>query len=153
MLIKPDGAGAGGDATNQPSVHDCKHHEGGDRNKKQQIARVEMAQAEQDPDQTDCGQCELRHSQPAAPGFESGSGLPTVRPAAAYILLAAPGEKRSRSPRYLSRLLFQRNDRSLDLCYRSDGAGFGAGAAEGGAGGSGTPSSFAWNSMIFCNIS
>ncbi len=81
MLIKPDGAGAGGDATNQPSVHDCKHREGGDRNKNQQIARVEMAQAEQDPNQTDCCQCELHiASQP----------LPALNPGAAYRQFAQP---------------------------------------------------------------
>src|SRR5580698_1446304 len=34
--------------------------------------------------------------------------------------------------------------------YRNDGAGLGAGA--GGAGGRGTPSSCAWNSMIFWSI-
>ena len=60
LLIKPDGTGVCGDATNEPPVHHSKNHERCDRNEKQQIGRIEVAQPEQDPGQTDRGQCKLR---------------------------------------------------------------------------------------------
>ena len=59
LLIEVDGTGASSDSTNKPPVHHGDHDERCDGNEKQQVDRIEVAQPEQDPGQTEPGQSKL----------------------------------------------------------------------------------------------
>ena len=59
MLIETDGARASGHGANKLSVQDGQNNESSDRNEKQQIDSIEMAQPEQEPGKTERGQSKL----------------------------------------------------------------------------------------------